>query len=553
MADPVREIERKYEATENGLPDLTGVPGVATVVDKGVTALGATYYDTPGERLAADGITLRRRTGGHDEGWHLKLPIGPDEREEIRAPVTDELPRELARLVRSRVRTAPLEPVVRLRTERDLRHLLDASDALLAEVSVDVVIAERLSGGAGEGAGATARWTEIEVELAQGADPGILDAVEQVLRSAGIRRAAGPSKLARALAETRPGAETAAGEKPGTEQSAAATSGKKAEKADGKNAGKKGGKKGGKKPKPGRTTAPPDRPTAGDHLLRYLRVQVTAIIELDPAVRRDEPDSVHRMRVATRRMRSAFKSFRKILDRGVTDPVSDELKWLAAELGVDRDREVLTARLYERLGELPHNLLIGPVRGRLRTWSNAQRSGSRHQVTTVLDSERYLALLDTLDVLIADPPLLPGAGSKPPDVLPAAILRDFKRLSGRMDKALSAAEGTERDIAMHEARKAAKRVRYAAETARPAIGKPAKRFVRHMKTLQDVLGDHQDSVVARGALRDLAVQSQASGESAFTFGVLFGHEEMRAAAREHELPEAWKEASRKKYRAALRG
>ncbi|MFF3762906.1 CHAD domain-containing protein [Streptomyces sp. NPDC001922] len=562
MADQVREIERKYETPEaGGLPDLTGVPGVASVADRGVTGLDAVYYDTPGERLAADGITLRRRTGGDDEGWHLKLPVAPDTREEIRAPLSEDVPRYLAALVRSRVRDAPLVPVVRLRTDRDLRHLVGADGAVLAEVCVDAVTAERLAGGSG-----TARWTEIEAELREGTGPDVLDTVEQVLLAAGARRAAGPSKLARALAETAPGAAgeadgaTGAGAGPAEAGSAdgedtARRSGKTetAEKAGQAEKPSKKGRKGKKKPKPGRRTEPPERPTAGDHLLRYLRTQVTAIVELDPAVRRDRPDSVHRMRVATRRLRSAFRSFRTVLDREVTDPVGDELKWLAAELGVDRDREVLTERLHERLAELPHTLLVGPVRGRLRTWSNARRSGSRHQVIGVLDSRRYLDLLTTLDRLVADPPLLPDAGRPPMEVLPGAVLREARRLSRRMATALDTPEGHERDVAMHEARKAAKRTRYAAETAEPAIGKPAKRFVRHMKTLQDVLGDHQDSVVARAALRDLALQAQAAGESAFTFGVLYGHEEMRAAAREHELPRAWKEASRKKDRTALRG
>lgn len=106
---------------------------------------------------------------------------------------------------------------------------------------------------------------------------------------------------------------------------------------------------------------------------------------------------------------------------------------------------------------------------------------------------------------------------------------------------------------MHEARKAAKRVRYAAEAARPALGKPAKRFARRMKSVQSVLGDHQDSVVARDALRTLAVQAHGAGESAFTWGLLYGREEATAEARERELPEVWARASRPGPRAALEG
>lgn len=86
MADTKREIERKYESDDSGLPDLTGVAGVEAVVDKGVAQLDATYYDTADERLVASSITLRRRTGGSDAGWHLKLPVSEGVRDEIRAP-----------------------------------------------------------------------------------------------------------------------------------------------------------------------------------------------------------------------------------------------------------------------------------------------------------------------------------------------------------------------------------------------------------------------------------------------------------------------------------
>ena len=199
MADTKREIERKYESDESGLPDLTGVAGVATVFDKGVAELDAIYYDTPDERLAAASITLRRRTGGSDAGWHLKLPVSSGVRDEIRAPLSDTLPDELAGLVRSRVRGAELVPLVRLLSTRDVSELLDADGALLAEVSVDAVVAERLTED-----GRTAQWSEIEVELADDGDPAFLEKVDKKLRKAGVRPSDSPSKMARALLETAP-------------------------------------------------------------------------------------------------------------------------------------------------------------------------------------------------------------------------------------------------------------------------------------------------------------------------------------------------------------
>ncbi|MZD05144.1 CHAD domain-containing protein [Streptomyces sp. SID5785] len=500
MAETKREIERKYDAPDEPfrLPDLRKVPGVEATVPQGVTELDAVYYDTADRRLAAARITLRRRTGGADAGWHLKLPVALSEgvRDEVRAPLTGTaVPRALAGLVRSRVRGDALVPVVRLLSTRDVTELTGADGTLLAEVSVDAVRAERA-----DGERATA-WTEIEVELADGGDPAFLTKVEKRLRKAGVHRSAASSKLARALAETgaapvpRPAAED-----PGTD--------------------------------------------AGAHVLARLRAQRDALVDLDPDVRRDLPDALHQMRVTTRRLRSAFKTYRKLLDPRVTGPLGDELKWLAGELGIDRDREVLTERITGRIDALPRHLLLGPVRGRLRTWAVARRQGSRRHTVAVLDSKRYLALLDGLDALLADPPLRRKRAARPAaEVLAEAALRDHARLAAHVEHALALEPGPDRDLALHEARKAAKRARYAGETAVPALGKQARRFARSMKDVQTVLGDHQDSVVAREALRDLAMQAHAAGENGFTWGLLHGYEQATAARREAELPGVWADAA----------
>ncbi|MET9318962.1 CYTH and CHAD domain-containing protein [Streptomyces sp. NPDC003038] len=535
MADTTREIERKFEFTpadgkrskqskqskraRQEVPDLTGTAAIAAVSDQGTVDLDAVYYDTPDQRLAADGLTLRRRTGGADAGWHLKLPVSPGIREEIAAPLGDgddgggardgaddgdrdgaTVPGSLAALVRSRVRHTALEPQVRILSSRRVSHLLDADGALLAELSTDTVVAERDE--------ATAAWTEVEVELADGTDPALLDAVEKTFRKAGLRVSDAPSKLARALAET------------GTALPA--------------------------RPGPGDLDG-----TAGAYVLAYLWKQRDALMAHDPAVRRDLPDAVHQMRVAGRRLRSAFKTYRKVLDRTATDPVGRELRWLSGELGVDRDQEVLLEGIRTRLDELPGNLRVGPVDSRLRAWNDTRRSASRRRALAVLDNRRYLALLDSLDALLADPPLRKAASGRAERVLPKAVLRDYERLAGRIDGALDLPEGDERDRALHGARKAAKRARYAADAAVPALGKPAKRLTKAVKRVQSLLGDHQDAVVAREALRGLAAEAEEAGESAFTWGVLYAREEAVAERCERELPDTWAKASDPALRAAL--
>lgn len=511
MTESQQETERKYEAPSaddtSWLPDLAGVGGIVSVVEQGVEDLDAVYYDTDDLRLAGASVTLRRRTGGTDAGWHLKLPLSGDSREEIRAPLTDTLPDTLRDLALSRTRGADLQPVVRIRSTRGVRQLVDAQGGALAELTIDAVRAEALLT-----TGTRASWTEMEVELAPDADPALLDVVDKTLRKSGVDRAESPSKLARALAETAVGAPQLPDE---------------------------------------RAVETVARGTAGEAVLGYVAEQIRTLVKLDPAVRRDVPDSVHKMRVAARRLRSVLRSYRSVLDRKSTDPVRKELKWLGGELGAERDQEVLLERLSSRVGAVPQELLFGPVSARLQIWDANNSTEARQRTLDALNSQRYLALLDSLATLTERPPLRAKASRKPGKVTATAVLKEYDRLSSRVTHALDLAPGTERDTALHEARKAAKRTRYATEPARDALGKPAKRLGKRVKAVQKVLGDHQDSVVARDALRKLATAAHAAGETGFVWGLLYGQEQAAADRRERELPAVWADASRSGLRKAL--
>ena len=214
MATVVREIERKYNPAEgstvalDAVKAMTGTAGIAAVSQQGEQLLDAVYYDTADLRLIEAGITLRRRTGGGDAGWHLKLPAGADTKDEIRLPLdapsgkreatphvrTDgAVPEELAALVRARTRGTALAPVVRIRTSRRVLWLLDGAGQTLAEIAADHVSAEPAD------AAAATSWDEIEAELVTG-DPGLLQAIDARLRKAGARPAATATKLQRALA-----------------------------------------------------------------------------------------------------------------------------------------------------------------------------------------------------------------------------------------------------------------------------------------------------------------------------------------------------------------
>ena len=188
------EVERKYDVgPDTALPDL-GVEWVVRPPEHFV--LDATYVDTADLALRRARTTLRRRTGGHDAGWHLKVPAGAD-RQELRLPLSDSVPEPLAALVAAQVQGRPLLPVAHLTTSRTVSVLCEASGAAVAEVADDRVCARRLPDGP------QLRWREWEVELL-GDDRAVLDRVEVLLRAAGARPSAAGSKVGRVL-DAQPG------------------------------------------------------------------------------------------------------------------------------------------------------------------------------------------------------------------------------------------------------------------------------------------------------------------------------------------------------------
>jgi inorganic triphosphatase YgiF len=190
------EIEQKFDVdTGFERPSFGGLAGVSAA-EPVLYHLSATYFDTTDGRLAASKITLRRRTGGTDEGWHLKLPAGSGARREVHEPLgssDQDVPEALAGRVAEVTGGAPLAPIAILNTERTVVTLTGSGDRVVAEVADDTVTARRLPA-----AGEPLRWREIEVEVPT-ADPALQQAAAEVLFQAGARPAGHGSKLARVL------------------------------------------------------------------------------------------------------------------------------------------------------------------------------------------------------------------------------------------------------------------------------------------------------------------------------------------------------------------
>jgi CHAD domain-containing protein len=295
-------------------------------------------------------------------------------------------------------------------------------------------------------------------------------------------------------------------------------------------------------------TQPRRSASAGVVVLAYLRLQAHALKSLEPMVRADEFDAVHQMRVATRRLRATLRSFGQVIPRSDTERLAGELKWLGGLLGAARDGEVLSAHLQASLRTVPVELLIGPVQARVQGHFAPLRAAARAELLEALDSPRYARLLASLDHLTAGPLSGPRADDPARDVLPTAARKAYRQADRRMRRARHTLPSPTGDVALHEARKSARRARYAAEAAGPAIGPQARRFAKQMKKVQSVLGDHQDTVLARQAARDLGIGAHLAGENAFTYGLLYEREAHRAGRRQADARQVWKRASRSRYR-----
>lgn len=523
MADVHREVERKYTAgAEVVLPPLPELlAGTAALPDAGtpvtsaeeVLQLSATYFDTDDLRLAAAGLTLRRRTGGDDAGWHLKVPAGTDTRDEVRLPpgrAVRTVPAPLRATVRAVTHGATLRPVAEVRTERTVRRLVDASGRALLEVVDDQVQARRIrpAQGSGDAAGATRTWREVEVELADGV-PALLDEVEGRLRGLGVKPAKATSKLDRLL-----------------------------------RGGGGGGGGGGATAEALPLTA---KSPAGEVVRAYLAEQDQQLREQDLRVRLGAPDSVHRARVASRRLRNALRTFGALFDPAVVRPLRDELGWLAGELGRARDAEVLHHRVRTAAdAEDPADASLAAA-ATADTDLRDAATAAFDEVLVVLDSDRYHRLLHDLHALIADPPYAERAARRAKAVLPRQVAKRDAKVRARLDRARRLQPGHRRDEVLHEARKAAKGARYAGEAVATVFGADAARYAAAMEDLQEVLGEHQDSVVTRGRLRELA-QHAPSTDVAFLYGRLHALEEARGRAAEDQVRDAWRAARRPKLR-----
>lgn len=496
------------------MPDLRGLPGVSSVVALPDAVLEATYFDTPDLGLLDAGITLRHRMEpqappGSPGTWTLKLPgqaggLALERSELTWEGPADAIPAEAISLTRARVRRAVLRPVAELRTRR-CRYALMGPDGLPAvELDDDAVT---VHGGRGDGRA----FRELEVEISEQRSP---------TRSAGSASAA--RTLVAAVERLQAAGASPEGDRP------------KLSRALGPPAGKR----------PARQSArlgPPS--TVADVVRACVGEALRTLVVHDAGIRLGAgTEHVHRARIATRRLRSELRLLRPELDPEWERRVRSGLKRLGQVLGAVRDADVAVAGLQDAIAGLEP--ADAAAAGTLLDRLVREREAAVKRLRAELDGESYLDLLDELASAAVAPQLVRDA-AEARDVLPALVAAVWKRARTQVRRLPSVAPA---DEALHELRKRAKHVRYAAERAAPVLGghkrKRAAKLARRAKGLQDVLGQFHDAGV-----RDRWLRAQKGLEPAES---LAAGELIAAAVEDRQRPrEAWPaewEAARRAWR-----
>ena len=484
MSDTHLEIERTYDLPEGGaLPDLIGAGGVMQVEHEDPFELDATYWDTERYDLVAAHVTVRRRTGGHDAGWHIKRAASDTVRHEQHFPLTDDadaVPDELLAALSTERRGRDLHPVVRITTTRTVTRLLDEDGDQVAELADDQVSAQRLDADAPAD---PTTWREVEVEAVAGVDEQVADALFTALdgRFAGV--GAGPAAVASKLARGLAGA-----------------------------------------PAPRLQTAEkPAKGTAARALTKRLRKLRSTLLGQEALLRSGEPADLRETAETALGIAAVLGSYRPAF------PAGDELDRAAAAadaLAVVTARAALTEYLIARLprasSPAQDALVDAATRERITAASREQRDEAVAEVVAFLREPAFAALLDALDDAVERPAPTDWALRDPKRVAQdvSAIekprVRDLVRAAVGDDPADEAGDRA----ATERAWDATLRTRMAMDVLRDDAFPHA--LWKRIGTAADVLTERVRSLHALEQLRAAAALAAEDGEETFGYGVLAG-------------------------------
>lgn len=400
--------------------------------------LRATYYDSPERLLGSGGLTLRRRTGGDDAGWHLKYPGEDGFRHEVALPLDASgyaVPEAFRAMIGPIVENVPLVALAEVNTTRHQWELHEPEGRLLAYLCADDVVAS--------GPGQALHWAELEVELAHGEPVETLQLLSAALGAIGCVPSGGGSKAGRALSGTRP------------------------------------------RPLDGASSV-------ADVILAYAGTQVGALQTYERGLRRGKAGAVHKSRVAARRLRSVLTNFGSAFDRGFRERLIADLRWFGLAAGDVRDVQVLASRFKADLADLAEqgqHEAASALSDRLAV----DASVAKERLAEALGSQRYEDFQRRLGDLLAKPSLTPASSHPMVIVAPRTLASALDLVRTRLARAEAKPKAHHR---WHQVRKAAKAARYCCDALATQYGEPAQEAAVRWEAVTEALGAAQDAVVA---------------------------------------------------------
>lgn len=510
-SDSHREVEVKMRVTSefDCTPYLDDLPGT-TLMGPDTAQLSATYYDTEELTLLRWGITLRRREGGNDSGWHMKLPVTDYQdgaREELHLPLTEgapgEVPPKFIAMIAPLLRHKNIEYLADVNTTRTTYTLLDKHAESLVEVADDHVIVE-------VNKNEINAFHEIEVEILHDSKRSrkVLREIQRRILDTG----AIPMNLSKLASAMGP----AANDPPDVPD-----------------------------------LGPPGKDCLAVDFIAYVIAEHTRHLLLaDVGVRRGVPDSIHQMRVVARRLRStlsSLSSFKGLVDLEHTQRLRAELSWIAHELGEVRDMEVLLERLISQAAELSDPSDADVAASVIRAELQQRLEAAESYALLGLRGDRYFDLIEDLITASSQPPVTQAAFEPAKELLASVAGHTWRKLT----KSVRALSLESPDTQWHAVRIQAKRARYTADASAAISGKAMRTYAGKLATITDILGDLHDAHVAELFLRELAQSPNVSGRQGLALGRLLDLQIQHNLIERHRFISAWPPTRAAAHRARL--
>jgi len=492
VTDTHLEIERTYDLPEGAdLPDLIGIGGILRTDRQEPFELDATYWDTDRFDLVASRVTVRRRTGGHDAGWHIKRSASDTVRHEQHFPLTkraNAVPVELLSALVTERRGRALRPVVRITTRRAVTRLLDEDGDQIAELADDQVTATRLDT-EGNPAAEPRHWREVEVETIEGTDEqvaaALFDALDARFADQGAAPAAVASKLARGLAG-----------------------------ADALRL---------------RTTDRPAKGTAARVVTKHLKRLRTSLHRREAQLRSGDIADLRGLATTALGLSAVFVAYRRAFaDTDVHARAADAAEAFAEVAARAAAAEYLADHLHHASGPAQDELVDQPARDRISTATQARQGEAVAGVVRFLGSPAFVDLLDALDDAV-ERPAPTSWGLRPPKQVAQDVSAEQKPLVREVVRAAAGDDPTDEAAdraATDAAWLAATRMRIALDV----LGDEAfpQALGRRITVAADVLTERARSLHALEELRNVAALAREAGEDTFAYGVLAGDRVRRA-------------------------